>query len=268
VLIPAQKEGRREEDDREHGVVGALVGPVACSRTIAGMPEGLSATEVGKETVEHASHAHAGSHERRDRLISISEAVLLSLVTLAAAYSGFAAAKWSTDSSVTLAKASADRAKANRADLDAREVRNLDSVFFNAWLGALSTGNEELMRIAERRFRPGFRVAFDAWRATNPETNPHAPRGPTYMPQYKQPKKLEAIALDAQATATLVEGASAGATSDKYIRTTVLLATVLFLVGISTHFPLRGVRYGLIGLGTLLLVVSVAQLLQLPRPPS
>ena len=34
---------------------------------------------------------------------------------------------------------------------------------------------------------PSFRVAFDAWRATNPETNPNAPRGPTFMPQYHQP---------------------------------------------------------------------------------
>jgi hypothetical protein len=41
----------------------------------------------------------------------------------------------------------------------------------------------------------------------------------------------------------------------------------LFLVGLSTHFPLRGVRYGLIALGVVLLVVSVVQLVQLPRPP-
>jgi hypothetical protein len=42
---------------------------------------------------------------------------------------------------------------------------------------------------------------------------------------------------------------------------------VLFLVGISTHFPLRGVRYALVGLGALLLVLSLAQLTQLPGPP-
>ena len=33
--------------------------------------------------------------------------------------------------------------------------------------------------LAERRFRPEFRVAFDAWQATNPSTNPDAPPGPT-----------------------------------------------------------------------------------------
>src|SRR5262249_48156329 len=109
-----------------------------------------------------------------------------------------------------------------------------------------------------------FRVAFDAWRATKPETNPNAPRGPTYMPQYKEPAKATAIALDAQATAAFEDGQEAGATADKYVRTTVLLATVLFLVGISTHFPLRGVRYGLVALGAVLLVVAAVQLIQLP----
>ena len=59
----------------------------------------------------------------------------------------------------------------------------------------------------------------------------------------------------------------AGSTADDYVRTTVVLAVVLFLVGISTQFPLRGVRYGLIGVGGVLLVVSVVLLSQLDRPP-
>ena len=115
---------------------------------------------------------------------------------------------------------------------------------------------------------PEFRVAFDAWRATRPEANRHAPPGPTYMPQYKQPAKARAVALDAQATAAFNEGSEAGPTADKYVRTTVLLATVLFLVGLSTHFPLLSVRYGLVGLGAVLLVASAVQLLPLPGPPS
>ena len=38
---------------------------------------------------------------------------------------------------------------------------------------------QRVMAISERRFRPDFRVAFDAWRATKPETNKNAPPGPT-----------------------------------------------------------------------------------------
>jgi hypothetical protein len=55
--------------------------------------------------------------------------------------------------------------------------------------------------------------------------------------------------------------------ADKYVRVTVFLASVLFLVGISTHFPLRTARYGLVSVAGLLLVFSLVQLLQLPRPP-
>ncbi len=51
-------------------------------------------------------------------------------------------------------------------------------------------------------------------------------------------------------------------------RDTVFLATVLFLVGISSHFPLPQARYGLIAVGALILVFAVIQLLGLPRPPA
>jgi hypothetical protein len=228
------------------------------------MSEGLSATQVGKEIAEHAKHAH---DQRRDRLLSIAEAVLLSIVALLAAWSGYAAAKWSTESRLHLAESSTARAKASRAQLEATELRNFDSSTFNAWFAAYTAGNEQAMAIAERRFRPQFRVAFEAWRATKPESNPNAPPGPTYMPQYRQPGLAKATALDEHANEAFVAGSEAGTTADDYVRTTVVLAVVLFLVGISTHFPLLGARYGLIGLGAALLVISVVLLTQLERPP-
>ena len=52
------------------------------------------------------------------------------------------------------------------------------------------------------------------------------------------------------------------------MRDTVFLATVLFLVGISGHFPLRQARYALIGVGALILGFAVVQLLGLPGPPA
>ena len=233
------------------------------------MPEGLSPQEVGKEIAEHAEHrGDDEAHERWDRLVSIAEALLLSLVALTAAWSGYAAAKWSTESRVGLAEASTARTKANRANLQAVDLRNFDSSTFEAWFTAYTVGNQQAMTLAKRRFRPEFRVAFDAWRATKPETNPKAPKGPTYMPQYRQPGIHQANVFDAQADEAFAKGADAGETSDKYVRTTVFLASVLFLVGISTRFPLRGGRYALVGLGAVLLVISIVQLTQLPGPPT
>jgi hypothetical protein len=207
-------------------------------------------------------------HERRDRLLSIVEAVLLSIVALLAAWSGFAAAKWSTESRVHLATASSARTKANRANLEALDLRNFDSSTFEAWFAAYTAGNEQAMALARRRFRPDFRAAFDAWRATKPETNPDAPRGPTYMPQYHPPGIALSASLDEKADEAFADGVSAAENSDKYVRTTVFLATVLFLVGISTQFRLRGIRYALIGLAAILLLAALGQLAVLPRPPS
>jgi hypothetical protein len=232
------------------------------------MPEGLSADEVGKEIAGHAGHGYGATRDRRDRNVAIVEAVLLSVVAVLAAWSGYAAAKWSTESRVDLADSTTARSKASRADLKASAVRNFDSSTFNTWFAAYTVGNRQAMAVAKRRFRPGFREAFDAWRATKPETNLNAPRGPTYMPEYHQPGLKEAEALDRHADEAFASGEDAGTRSDKYIRTTVFLASVLFLVGISTRFPLRGGRYALVGLGAVLLVVSFVLLLQLPGPPT
>ena len=119
------------------------------------MPEGLSAQEVGKEIAEHAERkGEDDAQERRDRLVSIAEAVLLSIVALMAAWSGYAAAKWSTESRVGLAEASTARTKANRANLQAIELRNFDSSTFEAWFSAYTAHNKQAMALAEHRFRP------------------------------------------------------------------------------------------------------------------
>jgi hypothetical protein len=234
------------------------------------VPEGLSAAEVGKEIAEQKKHAEHSEHEktdRQERWLSIVEAVVLSVVALLAAYSGFAAAKWSTESSVSLARASALRTKANRADLEALQTETLDSVSFNAWFTAFVVGNKQAEQLAQNRLRPGYRPAFKAWLATDPLHNPHAPPGPAYMPQYVIPQQTQANQLDAQADEEFTKGSDAGGTADKYVRDTVFLATVLFLIGISGHVKLRQARYGLVGIGVILLAFSVIQLIGLPPPP-
>jgi hypothetical protein len=243
-------------------------------------PEGLSAAEVGKEIAEHREHvehaagAHPGGaqaadeHARRDRIISIVEALLLSVVALLAAWSGYAAAKWSTHASVSLAKASATRTKANLNQIQATQIRTLDSVSFNAAETAYASGNTALFRVALKRMRPGYRPAVNAWIALRPLKNPNAPPDPSYLPQYRIPQEAVARSLNAQADAYFEEGEAAGVTADKYVRLTVLLAAVLFLVGIGSRFPVRVGRYGLISVAGIVLVVAVVQLFSLPGPPA
>jgi hypothetical protein len=231
------------------------------------MPEGLSASEVGKEIAEHRQHtaAHDSTHERS---IAIVEALLLSIVALMAAWAGYSAAKWGTESSLSLAKASAAGRKASVAQVQATQIRTLDSVSFNAVETAYAAHNLRLFRVAVRRLRPGIRPAFRAWVATHPLKNPDAPPDPSYMPQYRIPQQARAAHFDKKATALFSEGQSAAGTADKYVRLTVLLAAVLFLVGIGSRFPIRIARYGLIAVAGALLVFSVVQLLGLPGPPA
>jgi hypothetical protein len=250
------------------------------------MPEGLSPTEVGKEIAEHRAHAeeHAhdsddgaegagaeekaghAEHERRDRIITIIEAVILAVVAVLAAWSGFAAAKWSTESSLKLAKASTARNLASRAQLAGLSTKNFDSLTFDAWFTAYATGNKTAMEVAERRFRPQFRVAFDAWLATHPFTNEHAAPGPTYMPQYVPPGSAQTAHFDAKANHYYGVGETDGNNSDGYVRTTVLLATVLFLVGIAGHFRERSARLVLVVMGVVILSFAVVLLAAAPKP--
>jgi hypothetical protein len=123
------------------------------------------------------------------------------------------------------------------------------------------------MKIAAKRFRPEFEIAFEAWQATRPATNPKAPPGPTYMPQYKQPDAALAAELDQKADELYREGQHDASTADDYVRITVYLATVLFLVGISGHFKFRAVRYGLVTIGVIVVILAVGVLTTLPGPP-
>jgi hypothetical protein len=238
------------------------------------VPEGLRTGEVAGEITRHKKHT--GDHEREppdddgrehDRVLSVIEAVLLAIVALLAAYTGYASAKWSTESSVRLAGASAARTEANRAALDALDTKDFDSTTFNAWFTAYVAGNASAQAVAERRFRPAFKVAFDAWIATQPFTNSSAPPGPTYMPEYRQPQLTQAAALDKKASTLYALGVDAGANSDNYVRDTIYLATILFLIGISGHFRFFRIRLGLVVLGGLMLVVAVAQIVSAPPIP-
>jgi hypothetical protein len=247
--------------------------------------EGLDPIEAGKKLHEHGAHqhgahhdgesrpgeagdGHGGDHDRHSRIVQIGEALLLALVTITAAWAGYSAARWGTASRVDIAQSSTLRNLATRDDLTALSLRNFDSATFNAWFIAFTLNNPQKEAIAVRRFRPEFRVAFEAWMATDPLHNPHAPPGPTYMPQYKLVSQARATALDAAADAKFRVGSHDGLVGDDYVRITVFLAAVLFLVGIGSSFKLNGVRYALIAFGSVLLILSVVLILRQPGLPA
>jgi hypothetical protein len=230
------------------------------------MPEaGLSAAEVGKEIAEHL-HKNGQHDDARSRRITIVEAILLATVALLAAWSGFAAAKWSTESRLELSQSTKHRTLSSQASLRAMEATNFDASTFNAWFTAWVAGDQRAQDLAARRFTDEFEVAFDAWIATDPATNPDAPKGPTYMPEYVQADDTVADEETRLADEAYEKGASSGETADDYVRITVLLASVLFLVGISGHFRIHSARVGLISVSVVILAYAGVLLVVAPKP--
>jgi hypothetical protein len=241
------------------------------------MSDGLNPIEAGKKLHKHGEAVHepakgaaaeGGSEDRHSRIVQICEAVLLALVTVTAAWAGYSAARWNTASRFDVARASSLGGLATRDDLTATSLRNFDASTFNAWFIAFTLNSPEKEAIAVHRFRPQFLIAFNAWLATNPLHNPDAPPGPTYMPQYKLPQEAQASALDSESTAQFQAGSQAGGISDNYVQITVLLAAVLFLVGIGSSFKTHAVRYALVGFSSLVLIIAIVLILQQPGLPT
>src|ERR1700746_2712396 len=109
--------------------------------------------------------------ERTDRWFQVVPAIMLGVVAVATAWSGYQATRWAGEQSTLYAQASALRVESTRASTLAGQYKLFDSIIVNNWLNAYIQGNTKLAKIFERRFRPELQVAFAAWMATNPFTN-------------------------------------------------------------------------------------------------
>jgi hypothetical protein len=113
------------------------------------VPEsGLSPSEVGKEIGEHR-HRHSRDEDGFMRWVAIGEAVLLAVVAVMAAWTGYASAKWGTESRVYLAEASTARIEASTALIDADEQRAFDRAAFSIWFTAYTAGDAQALAMAE-----------------------------------------------------------------------------------------------------------------------
>jgi hypothetical protein len=227
------------------------------------MPEGAN--------IEIAQHLHEqGEGGGRpaflgDRTLEIVEGVLLALVAIATAWSGYQAAKWDGREAEFYGKSSKIRLTAEGVLTRGGQRQLYDASTASFWLQADATGNRRLAAIYARRVRPEVRPAFRAWIKTDPVNNPHAPPGVITMPQYRNHLLSLSAKLSALATDTFERGTAARETGDKYVRVTVLLATVLFLIALSQRFKLFGVRLGLFGVALVLLSIGLYWVATYPR---
>ena len=99
----------------------------------------------------------------------------------------------------------------------------------------------------------------------NPFSNPTAPPGPCFMPEYRNPQILQGASANRKASRIFDEGMAARKHSEEYTETTVVLATVLFLVALSPRFRSRRVRFALLLLTGGLAVYALATIVTFPR---
>lgn len=201
----------------------------------------------------------------RETIIEIAEVVVLAIVAISTAWSGYQSTQWGGRQTVRYGQASSERFQADAASTLGGQLLVADSAFFTSWLEAHQRGDTQLESLLVRRFSPDYRTAFEAWKKTDPFNDPAAPPGPGYMPGFTNAGLEEAKALNAQASASFAAGTEARATANKYVRATVLLAVVLFFVAVGQRLKVRGVRIAAGAMGLMLLLYAVGTLVALPR---
>ena len=203
--------------------------------------------------------------QARFEMIEIIEALILALVAVATAWSGYQAAQWAGKRAQQYAQASRLRVTAEGLATLAGQERIYDSDTFNSWVVAKLDGKEKAAEFFERRFSEEYRPAFTVWLRTDPFNNPQAPSGPMFMPEYHNAKHEQFLSLNKQAAEMADRGTKSGETGDEYVRITVLLATVLLITAIGQRFHFKTVRIVFMVLACLLLCLPLLQLLMLPR---
>lgn len=227
------------------------------------MPESAGGSNI--EVAHHLSEHHEAPQSRAHEILEIVEALVLAVVAIATAWSGYQAALWTGHQSELYSVSDTLRIQAAGATDSANEQRMYIAGTVVEWLKAESHGEEKLADLFERRLPPEFHPAFQAWKQTDPLHNPNAPAGPQLMHEYRSAKSEEAAKLNEQAGRVFDQGNVARRHSDDYVKATVILATVLLLTAISQRFKTHGVRVGLAVMSALLLCLPIYHILTLPR---
>jgi hypothetical protein len=225
--------------------------------------------DTGNSNIEFAHHlsepGERAEYSTSTDLVEIAEALVLAIVAVATAWSGYQAARWTGYQSERYGEANRLRVEAELAATTANQERLYIASTVVEWLKAEAEGQRELSMIFERRILPEFRPAFEAWKRTDPIHNPNAPVGPQLMAEYRNSKSEVAEKLNHQASDVFEKGNEARERSDAYVRVTVILATVLLLIAVSQRFKVPAVRIGMLAFATLLLCFPMYLIIRLPR---
>jgi len=219
---------------------------------------------AGDERDDRSTASGSTVRSRRAINTDVVAAIVPSVVTILTAWSAFEASKWGGVMSIRFSEAGAARTRSAQAAARANVKQAVDVGLFVDYATAISGGDDRLAEFLEQRFRDEFRPAFEAWRDTEPLTNPDAPATPFEMDQYRVAETAESLELQETADLRAQQARDANQRGDNYTLLTVLFASVLFFAGISTKFEGRRIQQALVGLAVVLTIVGVGFLLSFP----
>ncbi|AWM77567.1 hypothetical protein [Phenylobacterium parvum] len=202
----------------------------------------------------------------RNRRLETVASIMLAAAGVASAWATYQSSLWGGIQASSYATGSARVTEAARLELQAGQKAGMDTALYMAWLSAAAVDDRELMTFYERRFAPGFRKVFAEWRAQYPEDlRGQVRQGPAVpLPRAEHPESREASRLREDASNLFSKADKANATGDRYVASTVILALILFLLGISTVARSERQRRLLVILAGGLGVAVLVFLLRLP----
>lgn len=204
------------------------------------------------------------SETRRDRILEMYAAALMSIATVATAWCAYQSAEWGGEQAFLLGESQRAGREADLHAALAAQTRNLDAAVFMEWIDGIATDNERLTDFYEARFPPHLGVAVEAWLATEPRTNPDAPLHPFAMEEYRVAEDSIVARATLESEAKWAEARKADENGDRFVLLTVIFASVLFFGGIEQKFTDRKVRTGLLVVGSLLFLGGLIAMLNYP----
>jgi hypothetical protein len=181
--------------------------------------------------------------------VELVATVLLSVATVATAWSAYQANRWNGEQAKAASRANAARIESTRASGVANRQLQIDVALFTQFIDAFAQEQTELANFYRARFRDEFKPAFEAWAASKPRTNPDAPLTPFELPQYRLAANDEAEELEATADGYAAEARRNIQRSSNYVLGVVLFASALFFAGMSTKLATARLRVVLLGIG-------------------
>ena len=201
---------------------------------------------------------------RFDRHFELVATVLLAVAAVATAWASYQSARWHGEQARAASASVAARVESTRAANVANRQGQIDVALFTQWVDAYARNEAELAAFYDKRFRPEFKPAFEAWVATKPRKNPSAQLSPFAMPQYKLAANATSDRLEVKAAAASQRAGSFIQRADDYSLAVVLFASSLFFAGISTRLRSSSTRMVILGLGCALFLGSVIWIATFP----